>query len=203
MTWKLQIWMTMSTKSKQISISPIATLFTFFLCFCQIPLFLLFWLIFCYLLYFTFLFSTSISLHWQEIGKKKISFPPCFTYYSLTGFIARLNIFGNLGDGSHPTSYKSKVIQANRRHESYMQSPSLSDVGVWIQNIYFLDILRGANQEDEIVLCTKSSCWFLRWISAQLTYHQCYLKSLLVYITVSAQSYSYWNKTNILMKWTH
>lgn len=65
--------MTMSTESKQISISPIATLFTFFLCFCQIPLFLLFWLIFCYLLYFTFLFSTFISLHWQEIGKKKKS----------------------------------------------------------------------------------------------------------------------------------
>lgn len=71
MTWKLQIWMTMSTESKQISISPIATLFTFFPCFCQIPLFLLFWLIFCYLLYLTFLFSTFISLHWQEMGKKK------------------------------------------------------------------------------------------------------------------------------------
>lgn len=74
------------------------------------------------------------------MGGKKNSFPPRFTYYFLTDFIACLNIFGDAGDGSCPTSYKSKVIQTNRRHEPYMQSLLLSDVGLRMWNINFLDI---------------------------------------------------------------
>lgn len=122
--------MTMSSESKQISISPIATLYLLSLHlsnFCLSVVYAYFLLSpVLYLSIHNFSFFTLTGNGW----KKTPSFSPRFTYYFPTDFIACLNIFGDAGDGSCPTSYKSKVIQTNRRHEPYMQSLLLSDVGL-------------------------------------------------------------------------
>ena len=90
------------------------------------------------ILYLSILYLYFFTLTENGWGKKKI-FSSLFHWLFSLLFYCLSKYLWQCCDASCPTSYKSKVIQANRRHEPCMQSPSLSDVHVWI---YFLDALK-------------------------------------------------------------
>lgn len=124
MKWKLQKWLTKSSQSELISISPPVILFIFFFGDCQNCQ--LFRLIFCYILPTSYFYFSILRGNWV---KKSVSSP----FHLLFSY---LTIFGN-------TYFIQKQSSSNnRRYESYMQFPSLCDINVWNCNIYFLDVLK-------------------------------------------------------------